>query len=210
VKECVLGILILPNVGWEMDSEEVPMRKVIASEIVSLDGVMEAPEQWHFPYFNDEMAEAIEAAMATADAMLLGRVTYEGFAAFWPSQEDSDEDQELTNYMNNTPKYVVSTTLEEPLEWNNSTLIKENVAEEIAKLKQQPGEDISVTGSGTLVRSLLQEDLLDELRLMVHPIVVGSGKRLFEDGSDQKALELVDSKTFSTGVLYLTYRPAQS
>ena len=185
------------------------MRKVIGSELVSLDGVMEAPETWHLPYFNDEMGEAIGAAMADSDAMLLGRVTYEEFAAFWPSQEGG-EDQEFADYMNNTPKYVVSETLQEPLEWQNSTLIKDNVAEEIAKLKQQPGKDISIVGSGTLVRSLLADGLLDELRLMLHPVVVGSGKRLFEDGSDQKALELVDSKTFSTGVLYLTYRPAHS
>ena len=184
------------------------MRKVVASEIVSLDGVVESPEEWHFPYFNDEMAEAIGAAMADSDAMLLGRVTYQEFAAFWPYQNSAE--QPYTDYLNNTPKFVVSKTLEEPLEWNNSTLIKGDVAEEITKLKQQPGKDISITGSPTLVRSLLQEDLLDELRPMVHPIVVGSGKRLFEDGSDQKALELVDSKTLSTGVLYLTYQPAQS
>src|SRR5215208_5958502 len=113
-----------------MESEEVPMRKVIASEIVSLDGVVESPEKWHFPYFSDEMGEAIGAAMADSDAMLLGRVTYEEFAAFWPAQEGSDEDQEFTDYMNNTPKFVVSKTLEEPLEWQNSTLIKGNVAEE--------------------------------------------------------------------------------
>ena len=182
------------------------MRRVIASEIMALDGVMESPDKWHFPYFNVEMGEAIGAAMADSDAMLLGRVTYEEFAAFWPSQGERD----VAGYMNNTPKYVVSRTLEEPLEWQNSTLIKENVAEEVAKLKQQPGKDISITGSGTLVRSLLQDDLIDELRLMVHPIVVGSGKHLFEEGGDQKALKLVDSKTFSTGVLYLTYQPAQS
>jgi dihydrofolate reductase len=121
-----------------------------------------------------------------------------------------EHDQEFADYMNNTPKFVVSKTLQEPLEWNNSTLLKENVVEEIAKLKQQPGKDISITGSGTLVRSLLEDDLLDELRLMVHPIVVGSGKRLFEEGGDQKALELVGSETFSTGVLYLTYQPAHS
>jgi dihydrofolate reductase len=192
-------------------TEEVSMRKAIASELVSLDGVMESPEEWHFPYFNDEMEEAIGAAMATADAMLLGRVTYEEFAAFWPFQSsESSDDQEFAGYMNNTPKFVVSTTLEEPLAWQNSTLIKGNVAEEVTRLKQQPGEDISITGSGTLVRSLLADDLLDELRLMVHPIVVGSGKRLFEDGSDQKALKLVDSKTFGTDVVYLTYQPAQS
>jgi dihydrofolate reductase len=193
-----------------MESEEAPMRKVIASEIVSLDGVVESLDKWHFPYFNDEMGEAIGAAMAQADAMLLGRVTYEEFAAFWPSQEPSEDDQEITAYMNNTRKFVVSKTLEEPLEWNNSTLINGDVAEEITKLKQQPGKDISITGSPTLVRSLLQDDLLDELRLMVHPVIVGSGKRLFEDGSDQKALQLVNSKTFSTGVLYLTYQRAQS
>jgi dihydrofolate reductase len=193
-----------------MESEEDPMRKVIASEIVSLDGVVESPQEWHFPYFNDEMAQAIGAAMAASDAMLLGRVTYEEFAAFWPSQEPSEEDQETTDYMNNTPKFVVSKTLEEPLEWNNSTLIKGDVAEEISKLKGQPGKDISITGSPTLVRSLFEDGLLDELRLMLHPIIVGSGKRLFEDGGEQKALQLVDSKIFSTGVLYLTYQPAQS
>jgi dihydrofolate reductase len=193
-----------------MESVEALMRKVVASEIVSLDGVVESPEKWHFPYFNDQMAQAIGAAMAASDTMLLGRVTYEEFAAFWPSQETSDEDRETTDYMNNTPKFVVSKTLEEPLTWNNSTLIKGDVAEEITKLKGQPGKDISITGSPTLVRSLFEEDLLDELRLMVHPIIVGSGKRLFEDGGDQKALELVDSKTFSTGVLYLTYQPAQT
>jgi dihydrofolate reductase len=192
-------------------TEEVSMRKVIASELMSLDGVMESPDKWHFPYFNDEMGTEIGAAMATADAMLLGRVTYQEFAAFWPSQNsESSEDQEFADYMNNTPKFVVSTTLEEPLEWNNSTLIKGNVAEEITRLKQQPGGDISITGSGTLVRSLLAEDLLDELRLMVHPLVVGRGKRLFEEGGGQKALKLVDSKTFGTGVLYLTYQPTQS
>ena len=184
------------------------MRKVVASELVSLDGVMESPEKWHLPYFNDEMGEAIGAAMAASDAMLFGRVTYEQFAAFWPSQ--GGDDQEFAGYMNNTPKYVVSKTLEEPLEWNNSMLINGDVAEEITKLKQLPGKDISISGSGALVRSLLQGGLLDELRLMVHPIVVGSGKRLFEEGSDQKALELVDSKTFSTGVLYLTYQPVQN
>jgi len=191
-----------------MDSEEVLMRKVIAAEFVSLDGVVESPDKWHFPYFNDQMGEAIGAAMAASDAMLMGRVLYEQWAAFWPNQ-DPDENPVAAS-MNGVRKYVVSTTLEEPLEWQNSTLIGDNVAEEISKLKEQPGKDISISGSPTLVRSLLQDGLLDELRLMLHPIVVGSGKRLFEDGSDQKALQLVDSKTFSTGVLYLTYRPAQS
>jgi dihydrofolate reductase len=180
------------------------MRKVIVSKFVSLDGVMEAPDQWHFPYFDDEMGEEIGTAMAAADAMLLGRVTYEEWAAFWPTQSSDDE---IADYMNNIRKFVVSTTLD-TVEWQNSTLIKGNVAEEITKLKQQPGKDISISGSGTLVQSLLRDDLLDELRLMVHPVVVGSGKRLFEDGGDQKALKLVDSKTFGTGVVYLTYQPA--
>ena len=159
------------------------MRKVIASEFVSLDGVMESPDQWHFPYFNDEMGEAIEAAMAQADAMLMGRVLYEEWAAYWPQQDP--EENPFAARMNGIQKYVVSTTLQEPLEWNNSTLINGDVAKEITKLKQLPGKDISISGSGALVRSLLQDDLLDELRLMVHPIVVGSGKRLFEDWSDQ-------------------------
>src|SRR5215204_5730276 len=184
----------------ERRTKEVSMRKVIASEFVSLDGVMESPEQWHFPYFNDEMGEAIGAAMAQADAMLMGRVLYEEWAAYWPQQDP--EENPIAARMNGIQKYVVSTTLEGPLEWSNSTLIGGNAAEEISRLKQQPGKDISISGSGTLVRSLLQDDLLDELRLMVHPIVVGSRKRLFEEGGDLKGLKLVDSKTFSTGVVY--------
>ena len=186
----------------------VSMRKVVASELVSLDGVMESPEKWSFQFHNDEMAEADASGMAAADAMLLGRVTYQEFASYWPYQNSAE--QPYTDYLNNTPKYVVSTTLEEPLEWQNSILINDNVAHEISRLKQQPGKDIGIVGSGTLVRSLLADGLLDELRLIVHPIVLGSGKRLFEEGGDQKALELVDSKTFGTGVLYLTYRPAHS
>jgi dihydrofolate reductase len=184
------------------------MRRVVASEFVSLDGVMEAPEKWHFPYFDDEMGQEIGAAMGQADAMLMGRVNYEEWADFWPQQDP--EENPAAVHMNGVRKYVVSTTLKEPLGWNNSTLIGGNVAEEIDKLKRQPGKDIGIVGSGTLVRSLLQEELLDELRLMVHPVVLGSGKRLFEEGGDPKALELVDSKTFGTGVLYLTYQPAHS
>src|SRR5215218_6964741 len=163
--------------GWDTESEEVPMRKVVAVELVSVDGVMEKPEEWAFSYSNNEMEEANASGMANSDAMLLGRVTYEEFASYWPYQNSAE--QPYTDYLNNTPKYVVSTTLQEPLEWQNSTLIKGNVVEEIAKLKRQPGRDITILGSGTLVRSLLQEDLLDELSLMVHPVVLGSGKRLF-------------------------------
>ncbi len=122
------------------------MRKVIASEFVSLDGVMEAPDQWHFPYFNDEMGEAIGAAMAQADAMLMGRVLYEEWVAYWPHHDP--EDNPFAARMNGIQKYVVSTTLEEPLEWSNSTLINGDVVEEITKLKQLPGKDISISGSG--------------------------------------------------------------
>jgi dihydrofolate reductase len=187
-------------------TKEVSMKKVTAGLFVSLDGVTESPEKWQHPYFNDEMGEAVGAAMAAADAMLLGRVTYQEFASYWPGV--SSEDQPFADYMNNSPKYVPSRTLEGPLEWNNSTLIKGNLVEEIARLKRQPGKNIAITGSVTLVQSLLEQDLLDELGLMIHPVVVGSGKRLFEEGGDPKKLKLVESKTFSTGGVYLTYQPA--
>jgi dihydrofolate reductase len=186
-------------------TKEASLRKVVAVELVSLDGVMETPEEWAFAYSNDEMEQANASGMAASDALLLGRVTYEHLAAFWPHQPGGTP---IVDHINSVPKFVVSATLEEPLEWNNSTLIKGNVAEEIAKLKRRPGKDITILGSGALVQSLLREDLLDELRLMVHPFVLGGGKRLFEDGVDRKSLELVDSRTFSTGVVYLTYQPA--
>jgi dihydrofolate reductase len=150
------------------------------------------------------MGQAVGEQMAEADTMLLGRRTYEDFAAYWPNQ---GSDVEGADFMNNTPKLVVSTTLQSAT-WHNSTLISGNVAQELRRLKQQPGKHISITGSGTLVGSLLRDNLLDELRLLVHPIVVGSGKRLFDDLGGQVPLKLVDAKTFSTGVLYLTYAPA--
>ncbi len=180
------------------------MRKVIASEFLSLDGVIENPV-WTFRFTGEEQQRFKYDELAASDALLLGRVTYEGFAAAWPHM--TEQAGEYADMMNGYPKFVVSTTLEVPLEWQNSTLIKGNVAEEIAKLKRQPGKDIAILGSGTLVRSLLRDELLDELRLMVHPVILGGGKRLFEDGGDQKGLKLVDSKTFSTGVVYLTYQP---
>ena len=184
--------------------EEVTMRKVVAVELVSVDGIMESPERWAFTYSNDEMEEANASGMAASDALLIGRVTYEGMAAYWPNQPGGTP---MVDYINSVPKYVVSTTLEEPLEWNNSTLIDGNeFAEEIAGLRRQSGKDITILGSGTLVRSLLGEGLLDELRLMVHPIVLGGGKRLFDGGDDRKPLELLDSRRFGTGVLFITYR----
>ena len=180
------------------------MRKLVAVELVSVDGVIEKPEEWAFSYSNDEMEEENASGMASSDAMLLGRVTYEGLAAFWPNQPAGTP---MVDYINSVPKFVVSTILEEPLGWNNSTLIEGDVAEGVSELKRQPGKDITIIGSGTLVRSLLRDGLLDELQLMVHPIVLGSGQRLFEDGVDREALELVDSKAFDTGVVSLTYRP---
>jgi dihydrofolate reductase len=182
------------------------VRKIVAAEFLSLDGVMESPDQWHFDYFNDEMGEAVGEGFATSDALLMGRVLYEEWAAYWPNQ--NPEENPVAATMNGIRKYVVSTTLEGPLEWNNTTLIGENVAEELSEIKRQPGKDIVISGSGALVRSLLDDGLIDELKLMVHPVVVGRGKRLFEDGGKQTALELVDSRTFATGVVYLTYRPA--
>ncbi|MEU9833965.1 dihydrofolate reductase family protein [Streptosporangium sp. NPDC048047] len=179
------------------------MRKIVAGFFLSLDGVMESPEKWHFPYFDEEMGQAVAAQAEGADAMLLGRATYQEFAGYWPTADDDP----MAAQMNETPKYVVSSTLK-TLEWQNSTLISGNVTEEIARLKQGPGRDISISGSATLVRSLLREGLLDELRLLVHPIVVGSGRRLFPEGGEQTPLKLVESQTFGTGVVHLVYHPA--
>lgn len=183
------------------------MRKIVAGTFVSLDGVMESPDKWHFPYFNDEMGEAVGAGMAAADAMLLGRVTYQEFASYWPHHDDADG----AEFMNGVAKYVVSTTLDNVDEWQSSNLLDgNNFVAEITRLKQQPGKEISVVGSAKLVQSLLRENLLDELSLLVHPIVVGSGKRLLAGDIGPKPLRLVASKTFSTGVLHLIYQPAGS
>lgn len=183
------------------------MRKIVAGLFISLDGVFEAPDQWHFPYFNEEMGEAVGSQIAATDTMLLGRVTWEEFAGYWPHQNPAEND--FAGVMNNTPKIVVSSTLDNADAWQNSTLITNNVTEELTKLKQQPGKDIGITGSGALVRSLLRDGLLDELRLLVHPIVVGGGKkRLFTEDYEQTPLKLIDSKIFSTGVLSLTYAKA--
>lgn len=179
------------------------MRKITAGLFISLDGVIEAPHEWHFPYFNDEMGATVGAQMEAADSMLLGRVTYQEFASYWPDQ--TEEENEIAGHMNGTPKYVVSTTLDSVDDWQNSTLVKGDFVEEITKLKQQDGKDIGVTGSAMLVRSLMQHGLLDELHLLVHPIVVGSGKQLFPDGTGQLPLKLLDSKIFDNGVLYLVY-----
>jgi dihydrofolate reductase len=176
-------------------------RKINAWLYVTLDSVIEAPEKWVIA--DDDMFAAMEADYAKSDALLLGRRTYETFAASWP-----ERGSEVPNadWMNNTPKYVASTTLESP-EWNNSTVIEGDVAEAVARLKQEDGKDIMVNGSGALVRTLMRNHLLDELRLFVHPVVVGSGRRLFDDQSDPVEFALVDSHAYDNGVISLTYKP---
>jgi dihydrofolate reductase len=171
---------------------------------MTLDGVVEAPEKWQFRYFDEEMGEVIGATAARSDAILLGRRTYQEFSAFWPSQ---GSDVPMADHMNESPKHVVSTTLDR-LERANSNLVTEDVDGEVVVLKKQSGKDIQVIGSPTLVRSLLRDGLLDELHLLVCPLVVGSGKRLFEDLSFGTALVLADSRALGSGVLSLTYAPA--
>jgi dihydrofolate reductase len=180
----------------------INMRKVVAGLFISLDGVTESPDKWQFEHFDDDMMAKMGAHIAAEDTVLLGRVTYEEWVPYWPTSND----EPYASHINNTLKYVVSTTLDK-VAWKNATLIKGNLAEEITRLKQQPGKNIGVAGSPTLVRSLLQGDLLDELTLMIHPVVVGSGKRLFKDGGDLKKLNLVNTETTRTGVVILTYQP---
>jgi len=179
------------------------MRKVISGLFISLDGVAEAPNEWQFDNFDADMGAAMDAHLSANDAILLGRVTYQEWAPYWPTSTD----EPFASYINHTPKYVFSTTLDR-VDWSNSTLVKRSLADEIAWLKQQPGKNIGVAGSPTLVRSLLQENLLDELILMIHPVIVGKGKRLFDGKFNLKRLKLVDSQTTSTGVSILTYQPA--
>ena len=189
------------------------MRKVVVSEFVTLDGVMEDPS-WTFQFSGEEQEKFKFDELSESSALLLGRTTYEGFAAAWPNmmeQYEGPRRAELGKYadmMNAYPKHVVSTSLEEPLEWNNSTLIRGNVAEEVSELKQPPGKDILVFGSGYLVKTLMGEDLIDEYRLMVFPVVLGSGQRLFRDGIDKIVLRHVDTETFGSGVVVLAYQPA--
>jgi dihydrofolate reductase len=176
------------------------VRKIVVTEFLSVDGVMEEPA-WTFPYWNGEIAKFKGEESSASDALLLGRVTYQGFAAAWPESKDEGAD-----YFNSVRKYVVSNTLEEPLEWTNSTLIKANIVEEITNLKQQDGKDITVHGSATLVQALMQHDLVDRYRLLVYPVVLGKGKRLFKEGIPA-TLKLLGSQSFSSGVVALVYEP---
>ena len=178
------------------------MRKIVAGLLMSLDGVVASPSEWGFShYFNDEMREGISTGIAQADAVLLGRRTYLEFADLWPNQ---GSDVLMADFLNNSPKYVVTSTLDK-LDWANSTRIAGDLAEELAKLKVLPGKNIMIPGSPTLVRSLLRDGLLDQLNLNVCPIVVGSGMRLFDGITEQIRLKLVDSTTLTNGVVGVTY-----
>jgi dihydrofolate reductase len=186
--------------------------RIVVTEFVSLDGVMEDPGGaesfrhggWSFEVSRGDEGDKFKLdETLSSEALLLGRVTYEGFAAAWPSREG-----EFADKFNTMPKYVVSSSLEEP-EWNNSTVLKGDAAEEVAKLRQEQDGDIVVHGSARLVQTLLERDLVDELRLMVFPVVLGSGKRLFDGLSDKKRLRLVDSKVVGDGVAILIYEPAE-
>jgi dihydrofolate reductase len=179
------------------------VRKIVAGLFISLDGVVEDANDWIGPWFGPEVGQAVGSMIAGQDAMLLGRVTYDEFAAHWPQQTG-----EMADTMNGTAKYVVSGTLESAA-WKNSTLIRrDRAAAEIAELKQGPGKNIGMTGSATLVAWLLREGLLDELHLLVFPVVLGAGKRLFATPGDKLPLSLIDSATFETGVVELTYAKA--
>ena len=185
------------------------MRKLVANLFISLDGVVEEPGEWHFPYFNDEMGAAVDATLSTADTMLLGRRTYDDHAGAWPEREAAGgEDAEFAKVLGDARKIVVSRHQPE-LTWRNSELLQGDLAEGVTALKNEPGDgNIAISGSVSVVRQLLAAGLLDELRLLVHPIAVRKGMRLFDEGETPIPLELRSSETFSTGVLSLVYGPA--
>ena len=193
------------------------MRKLIVSEFLTLDGVYQGPGSaeedpsggfehggWQMPFGDEEGGEYVGKGIEAAGAFLLGRVTYDIFAGYWPNQPADDP---FARTMNEKPTYVVSTTLTEPLSWQNSTLIRDDVAGSIRRLKHEDGGDIMVIGSGELVQTLIGENLVDVYQLEIHPIVLGKGKRLFRSDLDLSQLELIDSQTTSKGVLLLRYKP---
>jgi dihydrofolate reductase len=185
------------------------MRKITAGMFVALDGVVEAPDQWHFPYFNDEMGAAVGGQLGAADTILLGRKTYDSFAGAWPDREaGGDEDAEFAKKLGDTRKIVVSRQNLQ-FTWRNSEQIKGDLVEAVTALKNEPGGDIGMSGSVSVVRQLLAAGLLDELHLLVHPIAVGKGMRLFDEG-ESIPLKLLSSQTFETGVLYLVYARADA
>jgi dihydrofolate reductase len=193
------------------NEREANVGRIVVTEFVSLDGVVEDPggaEDFKYGGWSFEISRGDEGdkfkldETLSSEALLLGRVTYEGFAKAWPTREG-----EFADKFNSMPKYVVSSTLEEP-EWNNSTVLTGNVVEEVAKLKQEQDGEIVVHGSPRLVQTLLEHDLVDELRLMVFPVLLGTGKRLFGETSEKKPLRLVDSKVVGDGVVILIFQPA--
>ena len=178
--------------------------RLVATEYLSLDGVFEEPGKWSFPFFNDEAGQFKWSELQASDALLLGRGTYEGFAAAWPTMTGTGEFGEK---MNSMTKYVVSSTLDE-VEWTGSRLVRGDVAEEVRKLKEEPGQDLLLSGSAQLFNTLMQENLIELYRFMVHPIVLGQGKRLFADGARERKLKLTGTRSFSSGIVILEYEPA--
>jgi dihydrofolate reductase len=183
------------------------MRKVVVSTYVTLDGVFEDPA-WSAPYWSDEAQQIARDQLFASDALLLGRRTYETFAASWPTEEWIEREGDFAERMNGLPKLVASTSLEEPLEWQNSTLVKGDVAEEVRGLKDQPGEDILMYSSAKLMQALMEYGLIDDFRIWVHPLVLGSGGRLFPEGVERTELKLVDTKTLPSGIAILAYERA--
>ena len=184
------------------------MRKVVVAVEVTLNGVM-SPVDWAFQFMNEERGKYARDLLFASDALLMGRETYEVFANFWPARTSADDgpgEEGFNHRINSLPKYVASTTLKEPLGWN-ATLIRGDIAEEVAKLKQQPGQDILMYGAGRLAHTLMQHGLVDELRVWVYPVLWESGIRLLNDASDLPALRLMDTKVFSSGLVVLTYQP---
>lgn len=187
------------------------MRKIVAGLFVSLDGVVEDPHLWHFPYFNDEMGTAVDATMGQSDTLLLGRKTYEGFAEAWPDRENSgSEDEAFAKKLGDARKVVVTHQKDLKLTWRNSEILPGDLIEAATALKNQPGETtIAMSGSVSVVRQLLEAGVLDELHLLIHPIAVRKGLKLFDDG-EPIPLKLISAQTFQTGVLNLVYGPADS
>jgi dihydrofolate reductase len=187
------------------------MRKIKATLFISLDGVVEAPDQWHFPYFSDEMGVAVDGVMGNVDTLLLGRVTYDSFAGAWPEREAAgDVDAPFAKALGDARK-IVATHQDLDFTWRNTERLAGDLVEGVAALKEEPGDThIAISGSPSIVRQLLDAGLLDELHLLVHPIAVRDGIRLFEEGSARLPLKLLSSETFPNGVLNLVYGPDDS
>ena len=186
------------------------MRKITAGLFISLDGVVEAPDQWHFPYFNEDMGAAVDATLGAADTLLFGRKTYDSFAGAWPEREEAGgEDAGFAKALGDIRKIVVSNEKLE-LTWRKSEQLEGDLVEAATALKNEPGGNIALSGSVSVVRQLLAAGLLDELHLLVHPIAVRKGMRLFEEDETPVPLKLISSDTFETGVLNVVYGPAES